>query len=221
VSVATPKDPEAVKVHALALADAARACETKLGTLMDDLDAEWQQILKPQWTFLDQLPEGPARRSLTSRLFISHLGGLLPLHRLVHPMLRIALLPRPDLLNRLCALAIARRPGVLRSCIDRQVRDSMRQALLDMFDPLMQLSRQGRPVDEATASWSPIIWACVGYVDWQQTRPRAEDVRVHQLVRLSLPKRMLEGISGQNPVPAEKSTEQALAALKDMGVVWS
>lgn len=193
----------------------------KLQGMIDDLDAEWREEVMAPWAFVEALPESAARR-LMPRLWAGHLGGataLPSLRRFEDPLTRLCLLPRGELLHRLCTLALARRPGVLRCCIDRSVRAPLQRALGDTFDALAVMSRSGRPVDAVTAGWSPVVWACVGYADWS-ARLKAEDEAVRRIVRLSVPRGLLDEVMEQPPVAAERGVPETLAALAEAGVEW-
>ncbi|UXH78285.1 type III secretion protein HrpB4 [Roseateles amylovorans] len=193
----------------------------KLQGLIDDLDAEWREEVMTPWAFVDAMPEADARR-LMPRLWSGRLraaGGLPRLRRFADPLTRLCLLPRGDLLHRLCTIALARRPGVLRCCIDRSVRAPLQRALGDSFDALAAMSRSGKPVDAATANWSPVVWACVGFADWSaQLAP--EDDAVRQIVQLSMPRTLLADVLAQPDVPADRGVTESLAALADAGVNW-
>jgi hypothetical protein len=92
------------------------------------------------------------------------------------------------LLCRLCTLALARRPGALRCCIDGPTRNALRQALGESFDRLREQARGGRALPAELARREPVAWACVGYRDavragmlpWRSLR---------RMTRLSLPRR--------------------------------
>ncbi|WP_374568180.1 hypothetical protein [Ideonella sp.] len=200
------------------LAEWAVALGTRLEGLHLDLDAEWRDEIMPTWRFADALAPAQVRR-LMPRLWAQRLGGLPPLERLAEPLPRLCLLPRTEVLSRLCTLAIARRPGVLRCCIDRDARAHLRAALAASFEPLMVVSRLGKPVDSTVANWSPVVWACIGWADWCAALPPADGL-ARELVRLSLPRRMLDGLAGSVGVPAERQVPQAIEMLAEAGVVW-
>lgn len=203
------------------LAHWALAFDTKLSHLVHDLDTDWQAPLLSPWAFMEAMS---AERSgaLWPRLWRSRLGqeGAWPrLDQFEDPWWRLCLLPRAELLHRLCVLALARRPGVLRCCIDRSVRVPLQRALADAFPILSGFSLQGRPVDAVQAGWSPVEWACVGFLDWADML--GEDARLIQtLVRWSLPRQMLDLRREAGPVPAERSAESARRALVQAGLEW-
>lgn len=203
------------------LAHWAQAFEDKLCHLADDLDTDWQAPLLSPWAFMQAMPTDRAN-ALWPRLWRGRLAeeGCWPtLDHFDDPWPRLSLLARPDLLHRLCVLALARRPGVLRCCIDRSVRVPLQRALADAFPLLSAFSQQGRPVDAVQAGWSPVEWACVGFVDWADML--GSDARmVKSLVRWSLPRRMLDLRCEAGPVPAERSAEAARQALVQAGLEW-
>ncbi|SEK24887.1 type III secretion protein (HrpB4) [Roseateles sp. YR242] len=203
------------------LAGWAVAFDAKLCGLAEDLDTSWRQALLGPWSFLDAMP--PERAAvLWPRLWrdrLAHEGHWPALGRFDDPLTRLCLLPRGDLLQRLCTLALARRPGVLRCCIDRSVRAPLQRALGDTFSVLSTFSPQGRPVDAAQAAWSPVQWACVGFADWSAAL--AGDSRlITTLVRWSLPRQALDQVLDAAPVPAERPVAAALAALGQAEVTW-
>lgn len=210
--------PLSDEAEVAALVTLARAFEAKLQRLQLDLDPSWQAELGHRWVCLDPLPEA-ARAALRPALFIDLCGGLPSLERLMDPVARLVLLPRGELVGRLCALALARRPGVLRCCVDRQALGAMRQALGPHFDALMALSQRGRPLGDAAARWSPMHWACLGYFDWV-SRLAPEDGVLRRVARLSLPPQLLGHVAQLQPVPADLRTGHALRSLADAGVGW-
>lgn len=200
------------------LATWARALSARLEALHQDHDAEWREEITARWAFAQALTPAQARRVMP-RLWRARLGGLPRLERLADPLARLCLLPRVDVLARLCTLSIARRPGVLRCCIDREARARLRAALGHSFEPLMAISPHGKAVDETVAAWSPMVWACIGWADWNAVLP-SSDGAVRELVRLSLPRRMLDDLADSMDVPADRSVPAALDALHDAGVAW-
>ena len=196
----------------------AQAVDRKLQGLSEDLDAGRRAQIASRWAFLDALPAAQAQ-SLRPRLWTDQLGGLPALRRLADPLARLCLLPRGEILNRLCALALGRRPGVLRCCVDREVRAPLQRALGDLFAPLVALSRHGRPVDADAAVRAPVDWACIGFLDWSQALTD-EDRVVRELVRLSLPQAVLDDLSDPASAQAEHPVAHALAAFAEAGVVW-
>jgi hypothetical protein len=192
----------------------------KLRGLVDDLDASWQDELLGPWAFLEALPPESAA-SLWPRLWRDRMapeGGLPALGRFADPLPRLGLLPRGELLQRLCTLALARRPGVLRCCIDRTVRAPLQRALGEHFAPLAAMSARGRPVEAGQAAWTPVQWACVGFSDWSAALS-ADDGPVRQMVRWSLPRTAVDEVLA-SPVAAERNVAASLAALAEADVEW-
>ena len=192
----------------------------KLRGLVDDLDASWQDELLGPWAFLEALPPESAA-ALWPRLWRDRMapgGGLPALGRFADPLPRLGLLPRGELLQRLCTLALARRPGVLRCCIDRTVRAPLQRALGEHFAPLAAMSARGRPVEADQAAWTPVQWACVGFSDWSAALS-ADDGPVRQMVRWSLPRAAVEEVLA-SPVAAERNVAASLSALAEADVEW-
>lgn len=200
------------------LAGWALALTQRLEQLHEDHDAEWRDELHSTCVLAGALPPAQARR-LAPRLWADRLGALPRLERMADPLARLCLLPRAEVLNRLCTLSIARRPGVLRCCIDREARARLRTALGDSLTPLTAISRHGKAVDEAVAAWSPLVWACIGWADWTAVLPPT-DGAVRELVRLAMPRRMIADLAGSMAVPADRPVTQAIEALEDAGVRW-
>jgi len=203
------------------LAAWAVAFDAKVRGLVDDVDASWEDELLAPWSFLDGLSAEHVA-PLWPRLWRDRLdghGGWPALGRFADPLPRLGLLPRGELLHRLCALALARRPGVLRCCIDRSVRVPLQRALGETFAPLAAMSLRGRPVEAELAAWTPVQWACVGFADWSAALA-ADDAPVREMVRWSLPRVALDGVIDAAPVPAEREVSAALAALADVEVTW-
>lgn len=201
-------------------ADWAVAFDARLRDLAWDVDAGWRELMAP-WAFIDALPEEQSR-GLWPRLWSGHLreaGGLPTLRELADPLVRLCLLPRETLMPQLCALALARRPGVLRCCVDREARAPLRAALGERFGALSAMGASGRPVDAATAARSPDHWSCVGYLDWSASLS-AESRGVRRIVELCLPRAVLDGLRDAPPEPAERDLPRAVAALEQAGVAW-
>jgi hypothetical protein len=147
------------------LAALAQALGKKLARLSADTDAEQLRQLRatPPWAIfascgVSETALGDADnastavfRRLQTGLFLKHIGGLPALATLLQPSAQLALLPLERIQSQLCALALACRPGVLRCCIDKTVRQGLQLVLGPAFAPLSMLSRHGRPVAEAQA----------------------------------------------------------------------
>lgn len=168
-----------------ALAALARAFQRRLDELPDHVDASWKRAaaLRP---LLQALPAGAARRGVMRHLFSQWCGPMPGLQDLQGPCGHLVLLGRVPMLSRLCALALAARPGALRCCVERPVRKALERALGPAFSPLREGAAGGMPVRADVAAWMPIQWACVGYVDllraglWRQAA-------LLRLARLGLP----------------------------------
>lgn len=169
------------------LARLALVFQRRLDRLPDDIDDGWAALnaLRPA---LDQMPDGPSRRRLMLTLYRRWCGPLPDPRLLATPGGRLALHGRLGLLSRLCAVALAGRPGVLRCCVEIRARRALEGALGPAMAALRESARQGAVVPAQVAAWSPIQWACVGYADlalagaWPHRGLR-------RLVRLALPAR--------------------------------
>lgn len=99
---------------------------------------------------------------------------------------RWSLMPNHALHPRLAALALYRRPGVLRSCVNARARAELKAFLGSAFDHLSAFAGRGRPMPSDMAHLPPLHWCCVGYLDvcrhgaWPSHSMR-------RLVRLGLP----------------------------------
>jgi len=208
---------EAAAPHALAawLAE----LQAKLFSLPEHLDEAWHPLIVERWPFLAQVIDGTAQGRLLGVLLLQDSRGAPPAQRLSLPEVRLALQDRAAIQRSLCALALARRPGVLRCCIDREARGSLRDALGELFDPLARLGLRGRPVSAEVAVWSPLHWACMGYMDWLELLV-GDDRLFRRIVRLSLPPQLLAMPKRRRQARAEFAPAQAVQALKDMEVAW-
>jgi len=170
---------------AVSLAGLALSFERRLDMLPGGIDASWQAIAELR-SLAMSLPEGPARRRVTQRLFHRWCGPLPMLTDLAAPAGRMALHAREPLLRRLCALALLSRPGVIRCCVERHARQALEQRLGTIFGLLRELAHGGSPVPGHAAAWTPTQWACAGYADL--VRARAWPHRsLRCLARLALP----------------------------------
>lgn len=169
------------------LARLALVFQRRLDRLPEGIDDGWT-ALKALRPAIDQVPDGPARRRLMLTLYRRWCGPLPDLRLLATPGGRLALQGRLGLLSRLCAVALAGRPGVLRCCVEIRARQALEGALGPAMASLRESARQGAVVPAHVAAWSPIQWACVGYADlalagaWPHRGLR-------RLVRLALPAR--------------------------------
>ncbi|NRF72446.1 hypothetical protein HLB44_36405 [Aquincola sp. S2] len=199
-----------------ALAAWARGLECKLEQLPQHLH---DPARAPWAAWLAQLPTGPARRRVAARLFEQHVAPLPPLDRLSDRDARVALLPRETLLRQLCMLALARRPGVLRCCVDGRTRAGLRSMLGDAFDALVSVGQNGRAPPEHTMRWTPMHWSCQGYYDWAGLLAQG-DQALRRIVRLSLPPDLLDVRRAQLP-PADLRAAPAVGIMNDLSLEWS
>jgi hypothetical protein len=105
---------------------------------------------------------------------------------------------------------------VLRSCIDRKVRDGLRSACGSAaFAALAAASTRFPAASETEAQYSPMHWALVGWRDWQGLLPPACDSLV-RLVELSLPPMPAWLKAG----PAALPPGRALDLLSELKIGW-
>lgn len=164
-----------------------------LARLAGELQARIEALpehVDPSWL----TPAGPAgsgtvppeiQGAVSRGWFLRLSGSLPPLDLLEDSGARLALMDRPSLLARLCALALMGRPGVLRCCVQRNARLALQQALGPAFAVLR--ARDGGPaVPPEVAGWPPIAWSWVGYRELVRagTWP---DRGLRRMVRLALP----------------------------------
>ena len=193
--------------------------EFKLKCLIHHLDPSWHAALMPQWAFLDDISNGESRHRIAARLMLNQCGSIPDVARLKDPVTHLVLHDRPHMLQKLCILALCRRPGVLRCVIDKQARHMLKQALDDAFDPLMTLSSRGRAVKQEVALWSPVHWACIGYGDWASMLLE-EDHALRRIVRFSLPQQLLGMTQYRRLVSGDIKPLQAIKLLEEIGVAW-
>ena len=201
------------------LADCAREFEAKLMALATHADPERLQRRFPLWACVATWSDPGVVRRVSDRLFALDIGALPPLGRLLDRHARLALLDRESLLRQLATLALARRPGVLRSCVAREARGDLRRVLGDAFDALMSISQLGRPRSERVAHWTPGHWAWVGYFDWTGLLQN-DDAALRRTVRMSLPATLFS-MKNLRLVAADFSQDDALALMADHGMEWS
>jgi len=197
---------------AASLAGLALSFERRLDALPETIDASWQATSDLR-SLVKGMPAGPARRRVTLQLFRRWCGPLPALADLAAPGGRLALHARMPLLGRLCALALLSRPGVIRCCVERDVRQALEQGLGEAFGLLRELSDGGPPVSSYAASWAPMQWACAGYADL--VRERAWPHRsLRRLARLALPAEWPIPTSGPAVPAVHVPTHAALARLE-------
>jgi hypothetical protein len=161
--------------------------QERLGGWAAELDPSWRESRLAQHLLAFADAPAPARLRVSSAVFAHWCGPLPQPATLVDGAGALALCRREELLARLCALALALRPGVLRCCVDARARALLRRALGDSFDSLRQQAQGGRAVAANVARREPIAWACTGYRDLV----RAELLpwrSVRRFVRVSLPR---------------------------------
>ncbi len=130
----------------------------------------------------------------------------------------LGLCGREELLARLCSLALALRPGVLRCCVDGRVREMFRRALGESFEPLRGQAHGGRPVSARVARREPLTWACVGYRD--AVRAGLLPARgLRRLVRLALPRYWPEDMHAEDLAVAGLQPARVAAALEQVVVL--
>jgi hypothetical protein len=201
----------------------AQAVDCKLQRLYTDLDPDRAKKFRLTWPFFASFGDTETtslnRSNVVLKILISHCGGLPMLTEFNPSAARLALLSRPEIHVQLCALAIARRPGVLRCCVDKQARQSLQAALGSTLFALNALSHSGQRVAPASANWQVLRWVCIGYRDWYETiAPQASTI--HQMVALSLPEAMLYEVLAAPAEPAEHGAVAALERLETQGVAW-
>jgi Bacterial type III secretion protein (HrpB4) len=127
----------------------------------------------------------------------------------------LGLCGRDELLARLCSLALALRPGVLRCCVDGRVREMFRRALGESFELLRAQVQGGRPVPARVARLEPLTWACVGYRD--AVRAGLLPARgLRRLVRLALPRYWPEDMHADDLAAAGVQQARVAAALEQV-----
>lgn len=208
---------------ATSLAELAQSVEYKLRFFDTDLDPDRAKALRQAWPFIASL-SNPATASACERtawlkITVQQCGGIPSLMEFTHAAAKIALLSRAEIHTQLCTLAVARRPGVIRCCIDKETRLALRSALGPAFIALNALARSSKPVSPLVMHWSALRWACIGYRDWHDTlAPKVPTI--HQLVAHSLPELMLSEVTESPPELAEHGADVALELLAEQGLSW-
>jgi hypothetical protein len=153
-----------------------------LVTLLQERIAHWQRDCDPGWHFAStesawkeavaarHLSNGDALRRLLAREFELRLGPLPPLPLFEHPVGSMALLDPLSLRARLCALALLGRPGVLRSCVQRDAREALQTTLGPAYPALRERSRQAPAAPPQVATWTPLAWVWIGWRDLLMAR---------------------------------------------------
>jgi hypothetical protein len=197
---------------AASLAGLALSFERRLDALPEGIDASWRAITELR-SLATGLPQGPARRRVTLRLFRRWCGPLPALTDLAAPAGHMALHAREQLLGRLCALALLSRPGVIRCCVERTARQALEQGLGASFGLLRDQTHGGPAVPAYAAAWTPMQWACTGYADL--VRARAWPHRsLRRLARLALPASWPIPTAGPATPAVHVPTQKALARVE-------
>lgn len=194
------------------------ALQRRIDAAWAEMDPSWRQLACRRWPFVEHFAVA-RRERWTSRLLLLGHGPVPPAPRLLAPEARLGLLSRDAQRRSLCLLAVARRPGLLRCCLERQARSSLREMLGAAYDRLVPLAQGGGGIGAEAASWSPLHWACVGFFDWAKLT-RAEDRLLLRLVRLSLPDRLLGMQVRRQQAPGQVTRADALKALREVDVEW-
>ncbi len=187
------------------LASLAQALQLRLEALHDGMDPSWRAPLGLAQSVHDW-DQGAVGQRMSIALYERSCGPLPPLPSLDHPASRLALMDRPQMLARLCALALLGRPGVLRCCVERSSRAALQQCLGPAYGALRGL-QEGTPVPGDVAAWSPLAWAWVGYRELMREGVWP-DRGLRRLARLSLPLSREEEPCARN-VPAALSPVHA------------
>lgn len=111
-----------------------------------------------------------ARHRLHRRLAALLCGGEPAPQALLSPLGRWCVLPPAELERHLMGLALALRPGVLRCCVHRPVRQALWSALGSAVEPLRALGAHAAAPPRDQLGWMPSQWACIGYGDLAQAR---------------------------------------------------
>lgn len=169
------------------LAAVARAFETRLSSLDASADPQWRDHFEGVYGALPATITAPGSRRGQLAVFEALCGPVPDVETLVTPVGQWSLLPRDELLSRLCTLALARRPGILRSCVRRTARLALAGMVGNAYEPLRELSFTGPNVPGQVAERPPLDWAIVGYQDLTSRRlwPGRS---MRRLVRFALPR---------------------------------
>lgn len=197
----------------LAMTEAVLAFEKRLLSLPDDVHVQWFGALGTNWQLAVAMPAGEQRRRLMLGVVEDFCGALPDAQRLVDPQARWALWPVPDLHRRLMALALARRPGVLRCSIEREQVQAQRQALGERWAQLRPAALAGSPaVPPEVQAWTALHWSCQGYFDWAELL-RRDDAFLRRMVRLTLPLQLMLKVRAQR-ADAVRGSAEAMVLLR-------
>jgi len=171
------------------LAAVARAFEARLGRLDESVDPQWRDHFEDVFGGLPATIAAPGSQRGQLAVFEALCGPLPDVETLVTPVGRWSLLSRDELLSRLCTLALARRPGILRSCVRRSARVALADMVGNAYEPLRELPFTSPNVPGQVAERPPMDWAIVGYHDLTSRRlwPGRS---MRRLARFALPRIM-------------------------------
>ncbi|HET9646238.1 MAG TPA: type III secretion protein HrpB4 [Burkholderiaceae bacterium] len=186
--------------------------------LLQERIGQWQFECDPGWGFISAQSAwkaasgrgtagGDALRRLAVREFELRLGPLPPLPLFEHAVGSMALLDPQSLQARLCALALLGRPGVLRSCVQREAREALQATLGPAYPLLRERSRQAPAVPAYAAAWTPLAWVWIGWRDLLAARAWPHRT-LRRLARALLP-------SGRAGAPRLAVAPRPIVALPD------
>jgi hypothetical protein len=177
----------------------------------------WLPAMAQRWPFLSFVTEEAPRARLLARALAG--AGLPDPLLLAAPDGQLACMAPGQRMRSLCVLALARRPGVLRCCVEKESRVALKGAVGDAAGPLAALSDGGRAVPHHVTTWTPQHWACTGFLDWCEL-PAGRDRLLRRLVGVSLPRGLLDMTRRRRAAPPDCSSAGALAALSEAGGAW-
>lgn len=199
----------------VALADVAQLLAVALEAFDGRLKSRWSDALRPLLLApgaTTTAAQRIARRRTRLAAFSCVCGPMPLLSAWGTPSGRWALMQPAAMLSRLCALAIALRPGVMRACVRRPAREALADALGPAFEPLNARALRGAAVPAPQAARGPVDWAWVGLRDVSRAGlwPSRS---VRRWVLLSMPLRASAG-----PCPPRPSREQVVLAMTEVDV---
>lgn len=148
-------------------------------------DRGWQA--SPYAQIVEMLPDDGAHAQSVLTAAFEHVCGPMPvLTDLLGVAGRWSMMPNHALHPRLCALALYRRPGVLRSCVNARVRSELKSFLGGAFEQVAACGGRGRSMPGGVADLPAIHWCCVGYLDVSR-HGAWPSYSMRRLVRLGLP----------------------------------
>lgn len=214
---------DAARADAKTLANLADRFEQRVATLIENIDESWGLTGADAANGIEtsgKLGNMAARKRPLSRLYLRCCGSWPTLLDLLGPASGLSLLERKPLHARLCALALLSRPGAVRSCVERGVREALANALGPAYSRLRESSVVGgAPLPAAATAWSPLEWACVGYADLVHVDAWSHQ-GLRQMVRLSLPQHWTIDRSRRHhprsQVPATEALERLESLFEEM-----